>query len=113
MGKEKLIVHFLILFLTIVIMFFISRIIASNSEFIMQHKEVLPYVMIIIWVLAGLSVYLLYRKEKRGQVNVMKTKNDITDEMKAKIDEALKENRSQFDDAFDSLKEISKKHNLK
>lgn len=37
---------------------------------------------------------------------------ELTDEMKKVIDEALKEDRSQFRDAFESLEEISKKHGI-
>lgn len=37
---------------------------------------------------------------------------ELTDEMKRVIDEALKEDRSQFKDAFESLEEISRKHGI-
>lgn len=37
---------------------------------------------------------------------------ELTDEMKRVIDEALKEDRSQFKDAFESLEETSRKHGI-
>lgn len=64
MRKQKWIVHILSLLLTIVMMFIISRVLVNNTAFIMQHKEVLPYVLVIILALAGFSVYLLYQIEK-------------------------------------------------
>lgn len=51
---------------------------------------------------------------KRMKISFEKNEDDIelTDEMKRVIDEALKQDRSQSVDAFESLKKISEKHGI-
>ncbi|WP_379967541.1 hypothetical protein [Epilithonimonas sp. UC225_85] len=52
---------------------------------------------------------------KKMKIRFEKNEDDdfeLTDEMKRVIDEALKEDRSQFRDAFESLEEVSKKHGI-
>ena len=63
MEKQYRIVHFLSLFLTIIILYIIMRILETKTEFIIQHKEILPYVVVVVWVLAVFSVYLLYKQK--------------------------------------------------
>lgn len=51
---------------------------------------------------------------KRMKISFEKNEDDfeLTDEMKRVIDEALKQDRSQSVDAFESLKKISEKHGI-
>lgn len=51
---------------------------------------------------------------KKMKISFEKNEDDLelTDEMKRVIDEALKQDRSQFVDAFESLKKISEKHGI-
>lgn len=51
---------------------------------------------------------------KRMKINFEKNEDDfgLTDEMKKVIDEALKQDRSQSVDAFESLKKMSEKHGI-
>lgn len=64
MGKNKRIVHILSLFLTIVIMYFLSKVLLDHTEFITEHQDALPYILVIILILAGCAAYFLYQKEK-------------------------------------------------
>lgn len=51
---------------------------------------------------------------KKMKISFEKNEDDfeLTDEMKRVIDEALKQDRSQSVDAFESLKKISEKHGI-
>jgi len=51
---------------------------------------------------------------KRMKISFEKNEDDfeLTEEMKRVIDEALEQDRSQFVDAFESLKKISEKHGI-
>jgi len=51
---------------------------------------------------------------KKMKISFEKNEDDfeLTDEMKRVIDEALKQDRSQSVDAFESLKKISKKYGI-
>lgn len=51
---------------------------------------------------------------KKMKISFEKNEEDfeLTDEMKRVIDEALKQDRSQYVDAFESLKKISEKYGI-
>ncbi|WP_315053493.1 hypothetical protein [Chryseobacterium indoltheticum] len=51
---------------------------------------------------------------KKMKISFEKNEDDfeLTDEMKKVIDEALKQDKSKFVDAFESLKEISEKYGI-
>lgn len=67
MDKQKWIIHIVSLFLTIVIMFFISRVIINNSAFITQQEKYLLSWNLMLLVLASFAAYLLYQREKRNR----------------------------------------------